>query len=162
MKNIYTLKDALTFNPTGKKYNAVARIATLKEITQHKEYFVFDFEKLAKDGTIYKICKHGDEDLIQGLVAVKPSKGILDCANMETNKINKAPLSLHSGIGKSIIALCCKISFDLGFEGFICFESKNRLMKYYMRYGAQNISGLRMFIDTENARKLVNLYFENA
>lgn len=117
---------------------------------------------MAKDGTIYKICKHGDEDLIQGLVAVKPRKGILDCANMETNKINKAPLSLHSGIGKSIIALCCKISFDLGLEGFICFESKNRLMKYYRRYGTQNITGLRMFIDTENARKLVNLYFENA
>lgn len=43
MKNIYTLKDALTFNPTGKKYNAVVSIATLKEIKQHKEYFEFYF-----------------------------------------------------------------------------------------------------------------------
>jgi hypothetical protein len=161
MQNNYTLKNALTFNPTGKKYNAIASVATLKEIRQHKEYFEFDFEKLLKGSTVYKICKQGYEDIIQGLVAVRPSKGILDCANMEINKINKAPLSLHNGIGKSIIALCCKISFDLGFEGFICFEAKNRLMKYYKRYGAQNISGLRMFIDTENAEKLVDLYFEN-
>jgi hypothetical protein len=35
-------------------------------------------------------------------------------------------------------------------------------MKYCKRYGTQNISGLRMFIDTENAEKLVDLYFENA
>ena len=159
MKKSYSLKNAITFNPTGKKYNAIAGIATLQEIKQHKEYFEFDFEKLLKDGTVYKICKQGDEDLIQGLVAVKPGKGVLDCANMETNKINKAPLSLHNGIGKCIIALCCKISFDLGLEGFICFEAKNKLMAYYRRYGAKNMTGLRMFIDTEAAEKLVDLYF---
>ena len=93
------------------------------------------------------------------MVAVKPNKGVLECANMEINKINKTPLLLHKGIGKAIVALCCKISFDLGSDGFICFEAKNRLMPYYKRFGAQNVSGLRMFIDTESAQKLVDLYF---
>jgi hypothetical protein len=92
MLNNYTLKNALTFNPTGKKYNAIASIATLKEIRQHKEYFEFDFEKLLKGSTVYKICKEGDEDIIQGLVAVKPSTGILDCANMEINTENAEKL----------------------------------------------------------------------
>lgn len=158
MKSIYTLKNAITFNPSGKKYNAIASIATVQEIRQHKEYFGFDFEKLYKEGTVYKICKEGDEDIIQGFVAIKPSIGVLDCANMETNKINKSPLSLHNGIGKAIIALCCKISFDLDLDGFISFEAKSRLMPFYKRYGAKNITGLRMFIDTDSAKKLVDLY----
>ena len=53
MKNTYTLKSAITFNPTGKKYDAIASIASLKEIKQHNEYFDFDFEKL------YKLSWHG-------------------------------------------------------------------------------------------------------
>ena len=158
MQNKYTLKNAITFNLTGKKHNAMASIASLKEIKQHKDYFEFDFAKLLKDATVYKIYKQGDEDIIQGLVAVKPSRGVLDCANMETNRINKAPLSLHNGVGKAIIALCCCISFDLGFDGYITFEAKNRLMPYYQRYGAKHIAGLRMGIETFEAQKLIDFY----
>jgi hypothetical protein len=159
VKEKYILKDAIIFNPTGKKYNAVAKIATIKEIRQHKEYFNFNFEKNYKEATIYKITKEHDEDLIQGFVSVKPNIGVLDCGNMETNKINKSPLSLHGGIGKSIIALCCKISFDCGLDGYITFEAKTNLFSYYARYGAKKTVGLRMFMDTIAAQKLVDIYF---
>jgi hypothetical protein len=80
MKNTYLLKNAITFNPTGKKYNAIASIATLQEINQHKEYFGFDFEKLYKQGfTLFKITKEGEIDILHGLVAFTPSAGILKC-----------------------------------------------------------------------------------
>jgi hypothetical protein len=159
MNKIYILKDAIIFNPTGKKYNAVASPATIKEIKQHKDYFSFDFIEIVKDFTIYKIYKQGDETVVHGLVAFKPSLGILSCANMETNIINLKPLLIHGGIGKSMVALCCKISFDLGFDGYITFEAKNNLMPYYRRLGAENIGGLRMAIATKEAQKLVDLYF---
>ncbi len=32
MNKTYILKDAIVFNPTGNKYNAIATLATLKEI----------------------------------------------------------------------------------------------------------------------------------
>ncbi len=160
MQNTYTLKNAITFNPTGKKHNAVASIATLKEIKQHKEYFEFDFEKLLKDGFIlFKITREGEMDMLHGLVAFTPSTGILRCANMELNNLNKRGISLYSGIGKCMVALCCKISFDLGFDGYITFEAKNRLMPYYMRFGAIKTGGLRMAIETKEAKKIVDLYF---
>ncbi len=159
MEEIYLLRNAITFNPTGKKHNAIAKIATLKEIKQHKEFFTFNFELNFKNGIVYKIIKEGDEDMIQGLVSLKPDIGILDCGNMEKNKINKSPLLIHSGLGKCMIALCCKISIDMGFDGYITFESKNRLMPYYSRYGAKRTSGLRMFIDNVGAKKLVENYF---
>lgn len=160
MNTTYILKSAIIFNPTGKKYNAIASIVSLVEIKQHKEYFDFDFEKLYKQGFIlYKITKEGESDILHGLVAFTPSIGILKCANMELSKLNKKGIYLYSGIGKCMIALCCKVSFDLGFEGYITFEAKNRLMPYYMRYGAIKIGGLRMAIETKEARKLVDLYF---
>ena len=96
---------------------------------------------------------------MHGLVAFTPDTGILKCANMELSDLNKKGISLYSGIGKCMVALCCKISFDLGFEGYITFEAKNRLMPYYMRYGAIKIGGLRMAIETKEAQKLVDLYF---
>ncbi len=159
MNKTYLLRDAIIFNPTGKKYNAIAEAATVKEIKQQKEYFDFDFVSLFKEFTVYKICKLGDEDVIQGLVAFKPSIGILQCANMEINAINEKPLLLHGGVGKCMVALCCKISFDMGFEGYISFIAKNRLQPYYRRLGAFNTSGLNMAIRTAEAYKLVAQYF---
>jgi hypothetical protein len=159
MNTIYSLRNGIIFNPTGKKHNAIANPAALKEITQHKDYFSFDFINLFKAFTIYKICKEGDEDIIQGLVAFKASIGIIQCANMELNSINQKPLLLHSGLGKCMVALCCKISFDMGFEGFITFEAKNRLMPYYRRMGAINVSGLIMAVETPEAQKLVDVFF---
>lgn len=93
MEKSYHLRNAITFNPTGKIYNANATIATAKEIKAHKEYFGFKFENTIKNGnTVYKITKENDEDIIQGLVAAKLADKFLDCANMEINKINKKPL----------------------------------------------------------------------
>lgn len=160
MNKIYTLRNAIVFNPTGKKYNAIASAATLVEIRQQQEYFDFDFTSLLKQGAVvYKIFKENDTSIIQGLVAFKPSVGILDCANMEVHKINKRPMSIHGNVGKAMVALCCKISFDLGLDGFITFEAKNRLSTYYKRLGADKIAGLRMAINTTNAQRLVDLYF---
>lgn len=160
MEKSYQLRDAITFNPSGKVYNANATIATTKEIKAHKDYFGFKFENTLKNGnTVYKITKENDEDVIQGLVAAKQADKFLDCANMEINKINKKPLLLHAGIGKAMIALCCKISFDLGNDGFVTFEAKSKLKNYYARFGAKPITGLKMYLDSNAAKKLVDIYF---
>ena len=160
MKNIYLLKNGIVYNPTGKKFNLIASPADNIEISQHADYFVFDFLKLKKEGVfVYKLYKENEEHIIQGLVAFKPSIGVLDCYNMETNLINKKPLLLYDGVGKSMVALCCKISVDLELDGFITFEAKNKLIPYYKRLGATLITGLRMAIDDKNAKKLIDIYF---
>ena len=66
---------------------------------------------------------------------------------------------MYNYVGKCIIGLCCKISKDEGFGGFIAFHAKNRLQNYYKRFGAEIVYGLRMSIDTIPAQKLIDLYF---
>ncbi len=124
-------------------------------------HFDFDFISLkSQKKIIYKICKVDDEDVLQGLVAFEIRQDFLYCFNMEISDFNKKPIALYGGIGKAMIALCCKIAYDLGFEGVISFEAKNRLFDYYKRYGATQIgSSIRFFIDEKNAEKLMALYF---
>jgi hypothetical protein len=79
---------------------------------------------------------------------------------MEINGFNKRGISLYSGVGKRMVALCCKISMDIGAEGYISFEAKNSLIPYYQRLGAKLIgSSSRMFIDNIGAQKLIDSYF---
>jgi len=160
MNKSYKLKNAITINATEKIVDAVATSITAKEISLHQHYFSFDFVQLAKHNKVYKICKENDADVIQGLVAFTPEDNFLKCENMEINICNKRPISLHNGIGKAMIALFCKVSYDLDFDGFIAFEAKNKLHKYYSRIGATQIgSSNKFFISDENAQKLIQLYF---
>ena len=161
MHKIYHLKKAITLNATNKKFDAVALPINTAEIKRHKHQFrEFDFSKVIKDSfTVYKLCRAGDENIVQGLLAVKLSTGFLECANMGINDFNKRPVSLYNNVGKCMIALCCKISADHGFGGYIAFFAKNHLVPYYTRYGAKEHFGLRMFIDDNNAKKLIDLYF---
>jgi hypothetical protein len=161
MDATYYLRNALTLNTTGEKYNVVAMPTKAAEIKKHRHQFrEFDFLKSLKDGfTVYKICREGEDNILQGLVAFRPSTGFLECANMEVNDTNKSPISMYNGVGKCMIALCCKISLDAGFGGYIAFFAKNHLIRYYQRYGAENLFGLRMAIDEKAAQKLIDLYF---
>jgi hypothetical protein len=160
VKKIYKLYKAITLNASGKKVDVLATPVTTRELQKHRHQFQFDFISIANDFKVYKIYVDDQPDIIQGLVAFRPQVGFLDCVNMEINEFNKHGIALYSGVGKSMVALCCKVSMDEGLEGYISFEAKNRLIPYYQRLGAQRIgSSKRMFIDDSAAHKLIALYF---
>jgi hypothetical protein len=162
MNKVYTLTSALTSNASGQKYDIIAARATEEEIKRCADLFDFDFLTLCKDYIVYKLFIEYDPDTIQGLVGFRPTPGILECANMETSSVNKRGAPLYSGIGRAIIALCCKVSMDYDMDGYIYFDAKNRLIPYYQRMGAKSIFGLRMVIETDNAEKLIACYFKNS
>ncbi|MHA4808356.1 hypothetical protein ACX0G9_09610 [Flavitalea flava] len=160
MNKTYKLYNAITLNITGQKETVLAAPVKTSEIRKHQHQFHFDFISISKLFIIYKIHLENQPDIIQGIVAFRPQKGFLDCANMEINAFNKHGISLYSGVGKSMVALCCQFSIDAGLDGFISFEAKNRLIPYYKRLGAQQIGhSKRMFIDEIAAQKLIYLYF---
>jgi hypothetical protein len=158
MKKIYTLSSAFTLNATGEKVDAVASPVTHAELVASRADFQFDFRSLLKEYTVYKLQVELNQ-AIQGLVAFRPTRGILECANMEICHTNKHGNPIYNGVGKSMVALCCKISQDAGLDGYIYFEAKNRLIPYYLRFGAKRCFGIRMVIEPAEAKKLVDLYF---
>lgn len=78
---------------------------------------------------------------------------------MEISETNKHGKPVYNGVGKAMVALCCKVSSDCGTDGCIYFDAKNRLIPYYERFGARHIFGLRMIMDAVNAKKLIDSYF---
>lgn len=136
----------------------MASPATLSELSGSRHSFQFDFLTLTRKYTVYKL-QVGGESTIQGLVAFRPTTGALECTNMEICNANKHGKPVYHGVGKAMVALCCKVSLDKGLDGCIYFDAKNRLIPYYERFGARHIFGLRMIMDSTNAKKLIDLYF---
>ncbi|MBX3165320.1 MAG: hypothetical protein KF900_12665 [Bacteroidetes bacterium] len=155
----YKLKNAATLSVDGSKYNLIASPATALELKQHKEHFMFDFIQLSKQNIVYKLCIENQENVIQGLVAFKAEIGVLRCENMEVNEFNRKRFPLYNGVGKAMVALCCKYSSDNGMDGYIGFIAKNRLLRYYSMFGAKILFGTNMYIDSVGAKKLIDLYF---
>ena len=60
----------------------------------------------------------------------------------------------------NLIAFVCKLSFECGYEGFMSFESKTKLIAYYQQtLGAHILYGNVMALDSRAALKLLNQYF---
>ncbi len=160
MYNNYKILNAITHNVSGSKYNTIATPCTKAELVKHKPYFIFDFVSLIPKCIVYKLYLEDEPNVLQGLFTFSPSTGFLDCENMETNEINKHGKAMYGGVGKLMIALCCKIALELGFGSFISFTAKNKLFLYYGRFGAQRLGNSNtMFINEEEATKPMAKYF---
>ena len=157
MSKLYLLKNAITHKATGVKVNMLASPTNDSELIKHKAHFSFKFYSSKR--SVYKLTTETDRNTIQGIVSFTATPGVLECGNMETAIHNRGKSALYTGLGKAMVALCCKISLDNGMDGFKSFESKGRLTAYYSRMGAKNLTHTRMYIDDTKARKLVEQYF---
>lgn len=68
----------------------------------------------------------------------------------------------YLGVAANLVAFACKLSFDLGFKGFVAFTAKTQLINHYTTMlGAECIKDERMMIASESAKKLVNSYYKS-
>ena len=112
---------------------------------------------------LYKLIITGDKT-IQGIISLEP---VPDQLYIEMHLIENAPHNYgakkkFAGVAANLVAFACKMSFDMGFEGFVAFTSKTKLIEHYTKtLGAQLIFRNRMTITTIPAKKLVNSYYKN-
>jgi hypothetical protein len=61
-----------------------------------------------------------------------------------------------------LVAYVCKVSFQKGFDGFVAFNSKTKLIQHYEKtLGAYRLGGQRMIIPTQPAQILIDKYFKS-
>ena len=81
---------------------------------------------------------------------------------IESAKFNKGKTKVYFGVPGNLVAYACKYSVDKGYEGFLAFDAKTALIKHYEEsLNATHFRGLRMFIETKAAMKLISQYFKN-
>jgi len=79
---------------------------------------------------------------------------------IENAPFNRGKRKLYNGVAGNLIAFGCKLSWDSGYEGFLSFISKTRLIEHYEKsLGAVHVGGRKMVIFPKEALKLINKYF---
>ncbi len=81
---------------------------------------------------------------------------------LENAPFNLGRSKLYEGVAGNLVAYACKISFQHGFDGYVSFTAKTRLVEHYQKtLNAITFGGQLMIINTLAANILVDKYFKN-
>ena len=100
------------------------------------------------------------------MLYLKGNTVVLSPRNVE--KLHRGPPfnlgrnKLYEGVAGNLVAFVCKISFQKGFDGYVSFTAKTRLIEHYQKtLNAIPFSGQLMIINTPAANILNDKYFKN-
>ncbi len=162
-----TLIDKLTRSIenaiTGDSFKTIVLELTLKEVSNIKPLdWVFNWKTEIKDKTrsIYKLVIIDNPGIIQGLISLEDRGDHIFMHLIESNKFNKGQRKVYFGVPGNLVAFACKLSVEKGYEGFVSFESKTKLIEHYqISLGAHVLFNNMMAIDNKAAKKLLMKYF---
>lgn len=81
---------------------------------------------------------------------------------LESAPFNRGKNKVYEGVAGNLVAYACKISFQHGFDGYVSFTSKTKLIDHYSKtLGAVQFGGQLMVINTIAATILIDKYFKN-
>jgi hypothetical protein len=137
--------------------------ADAKQITR-KNGWLFNWrtELASNSKEVYKLTIVNNPGIIQGLLSltIRPDHILMDL--VESAPFNIGKNKLYEGVAGNLVAYACKISFQHGFDGFVSFTAKTRLIEHYEKtLGAYHFGGHRMIIPTISADILVKKYFKS-
>ena len=135
----------------------------LKQITK-KNGWSFNWKSELEDNAreVYKLTITNNPNIIQGLLSftVQPDHIYMDL--LESAPFNRGKNKLYEGVAGNLVAYACKISFQHGYNGYVSFTSKTKLIQHYFKtLGAVQYSGQLMIINTISANNLIDKYFKN-
>ena len=118
-----------------------------------------EFQDITKE--VYKLTIVNNTNIIQGLLSISIMEDHIYMNLLESAPFNIGKNKLYEGVAGNLVAYACKVSFQKGFEGYLAFTAKTRLIKHYEEtLGAYHYKNQRMFIETDEAKILVQKYFK--
>lgn len=135
----------------------------LKNVSKRKGWqFNWRTEMNMTDRKVFKLTIVENPTIIQGLVSVTDKKDHFYLHLIENAPFNLGKSKLYIGVAGNLFAYVCKISWDAGYQGFVTFESKTKLIEYYENaLNATHIGGHKMIIFPVAALKLIKQYFNH-
>jgi hypothetical protein len=137
-------------------------ITDSKNITV-KNGWNFNWKTELKDDTkeVYKLTIVNNLDIVQGLLSVSKEADYIYMNLLENAPFNIGQNKLYEGVAGNLVAYACKLSFQYGFDGFVAFTAKTKLVRHYEEsLGAYHFGGHPMIILTESSKLLVEKYFK--
>ncbi len=137
--------------------------ADLKQITK-KSGWNFNWKKELDDNTkeVYKLTIVNNPNIVQGLISFTVNTDHIYMDLLENAPFNLGRNKIYDGVAGNLVAYACKISFQYGFDGYVSFTAKTRLIEHYQKtLNATTFGGQLMIINTLAANILVDKYFKN-
>ena len=164
---IDSLTDCLIERSSGKQFDTEFRLVA-KTITKEdalnlqKEDWLFDWSIPHSDNCEIYALTLKDSTEIEGLIALKHFRNqfFTFVELVETAPHNYGHNGKYIGVGAHLFAIACKLSWDVGNEGYVQFIAKSALVEHYQKtLHAKNIDSQKMYIDSTGAAELINKYF---
>jgi len=161
------LTNCLVKRDTGEEcdtqYRLISRTITKAESERMiKAGWLFAWNIPHSNGyEVYELLLKGTDER-QGLIALKHIRDQLytHVDIVESAPANRGNTGLYQGVGAHLFAIACKLSWEVGNEGFVQFKAKTNLVEHYQKtLNAQNIDAQNMFIDSNAALNLIKKYF---
>jgi hypothetical protein len=133
----------------------------LKQVTK-KNGWSFNWKTELDDNAkeVYKLTITNNPNIIQGLLSLSIENDHVFMNLVESAPFNIGKNKLYEGAAGNLVAYACKVSFQKGFDGFVAFDAKTKLIQHYEKtLGAYHFRGQRMIIPTQSAQILIDKYF---
>ena len=159
------LTNSIENTTTGEVFDTEVVQLTIKDLKQiNKTDWKFDWAKEIKDKTkvVYKLTTTNNPTIIQGLLSIEDKQDHIFMHLIESARFNKNKDKVYYVVPGNLVAFACKVSMDKGYQGFLAFDAKTALIKHYQEtLYATHFRGLRMFIETNAAVRLISKYFKS-
>jgi len=113
----------------------------------------------APDKQVFKLVIVQQPSVIQGLVSLSVMPDHIFMPLIETAPHNFGKTKKYVGAPGNLVAYVCKRSFELGFDGYVAFVPKTKLITHYEKTLGAILFGNRMFIQTQAAINLIGHYY---
>lgn len=137
--------------------------ADLKQIRK-KNGWAFNWKTELDNNTreVYKLTISNNPNIIQGILSftIEPDHIYMDL--LESAPFNRGRNKLYEGVAGNLVAYACRVSFQNGFDGYLSFTAKTKLIDHYGKtLEAYHFGGHLMIINTIAANKLIDKYFKS-
>ena len=106
----------------------------LKQVTK-KNGWAFNWKTELDNNTreVYKLTINNNPNIIQGIlsITVEPDHIYMDL--LESAPFNRGKNKLYEGVAGNLVAYACEISFQNGFDGYLSFTAKTKLIDQYIK-----------------------------
>ncbi|MCL1462747.1 hypothetical protein, partial [Klebsiella pneumoniae] len=81
---------------------------------------------------VHKLTIVGTPDIIQGVMSIRKEADHIFMNLLENAPFNLGRQKLYEGVAGNLVAYACKLSFQFGFDGFVGFTAKTKLIQHYV------------------------------
>lgn len=159
------LTESIENAATGESFATKISLLLLSDLRQitKKNGWLFNWkaELNMPEREVYKLTVEGHAQAIEGLVSLSTRTDHIFMNLIESAPSNRGKNKVYLGVPGNLVAFLCRVSFQRGFNGFVAFHSKTKLIEHYKKeLGAYHFGGHLMIIDQAAAKRLIDKYFK--